>query len=234
MTEKSKSSSEKFTCKFCKKDFSRERTLAVHLCEKKRRHKQQNETGPRIGLSAYNKFYVSTQSGGPKTYEEFADSNYYKAFVKFGWYVSQIRAVDVDRFVEYLLKNNVKLDWWCKDRYYEQFVIDYMYKEAASDAVARTIEELDRWGREGGEDFTRFFEIASTNKIAMLISNGRLSPWFLFNCDQGVAAIGTFDETQLALAFKWIEPDRWSAKFEKYPEDVEWVRSLLDEAGFNE
>ena len=235
MTEKLKSSSEKFACKYCEKEFSRERTLAVHLCEQKRRWTQQGEAGPRIGLSAYNRFYELTAgASSAKSYDTFARSNYYKAFVKFGWYVHNIRAVNLPGFIDYLLKNSIKLDWWTKDRYYEQFVIEHMYRECPQDALARTIEELTRWADETGKEFDRFFFDATSNKIASLIANGRISPWVLFNCDQGKAAIGSFDETQLAMVFKWIDPDRWMSKFEKYPVDVIWARGILDGAGFNE
>ena len=34
---------EKFTCPYCGASFTREKTLAVHMCEKKRRALQENE-----------------------------------------------------------------------------------------------------------------------------------------------------------------------------------------------
>lgn len=146
----------------------------------------------------------------------------------------QVRAVNPMDYVDFLLNNNVKIDWWTKDRYYEKFIIDYMQKEAPTDAVARTIGELIRWAKDNDSSFEQFFTEASPNKIVNLISNGRLSPWFLFNCDQGTDVLASFNEEQLTLAFKWIDPDAWHRKFEKYPEDVQWAREVLDEAGFND
>ena len=234
MTKTLKPSSNKFACKYCKKEFSREKTLAVHMCEQKRRWKSKDDVGCRIGMQAYQRFYKETQGGQTKTFEDFVKSPYYGAFVKFGWYAHQIRAVNPMQLVDYLLDQNVKIDWWNKDRYYEKYIIAHMATEPAEDAITRTINELERWAEENGVDFDQFFKIASPNKIVNLISNGRLSPWFLFNCDQGITAIANFNEEQLEIAFKWINPDSWTARFEKYPEDVEWVRAILDEAGFNE
>ena len=234
MTKQSKQFSNKPTCKFCGKQFSRETTLAVHMCEKKRRYEQRNESGPRIGLSAYQQFYTSTAGGKPKTMEDFMASNYYKAFVKFGWYVHQIRAVDPPQLVDWLLANKVKLDWWTKDRYYEKYMVEFMKKENPESAITRTIKELGRWADENDSEIDQFFTVASNNKIANMIANGRLSPWFLFNCDQGVAILEEFNEDQISLAFKWIDPNFWTSKFEKYAEDVIWIRELLGEAGFNE
>ena len=47
----------KFQCRYCKKSFVRENTLAVHVCEQKKRYQSQNETGVQIGLNAYLLLY---------------------------------------------------------------------------------------------------------------------------------------------------------------------------------
>ena len=235
MTKTSKPSSSKFICKYCEKGFSRENTLVVHMCEPKRRWQAKDDTGPRIGLTAFKRFFDQTQpqTKNEKTHDDFIKSQYYIAFVKFGWFVHQVRAVNPMSYVDFLLKNNVKLDWWTKDRYYEKYIIQHMKNESPGDGVARTIHELDLWATENETTLDKFFTEASTNKIINLISNGRLSPWFLFNCDQGVNMLGNLNEEQLAIAFKWIDPDAWHQKFEKYPEEAVWIRKLLDEEGFN-
>ena len=51
-----------FTCEFCKKEFARETSIAVHMCEPKRRRLARDETGVRMGFQAYIKFYETMQS----------------------------------------------------------------------------------------------------------------------------------------------------------------------------
>jgi len=160
-------------------------------------------------------------------------SPYYTAFVKYGWYVHQIRAVNPTLFTTWLLNENIKLDWWTKDRYYEKYVIEFMKKEAPDDGIARTVKELNRWAKENDTELDQFFKEASANKIANMISNGRLSPWFLFNCDQGVNILSEFNEDQITLAFKWIDPAFWEKKFKNNPDDVKWIKQLLGHSGFN-
>ena len=100
----------KFECQYCKKSFAKETTLIVHVCEQKKRYQSQGETGIQIGLRAYQKFYeISQGSGRPKTFDDFARSPYYRAFARFGQYCVSIRAVNVMRFTEWLLKNNKKI-----------------------------------------------------------------------------------------------------------------------------
>jgi len=236
MTSQSKQSSDKFICKYCNKEFRREKTLFVHLCEPKRRWNNKDDIGTRLGIQAFNRFYKSTQpnSNKEKTMDEFIKSPYYGAFVKFGWYAHQIRAVNPMSFADFLLDNNVKIDWWTKDRFYEKYIITHMSKEDPGDAITRTINELNRWAEENNTSFDQFFKVASTNKVVSLIANGRLSPWFLFNCDQGIFLLSQLSEEQLGIAFKWVDPDTWMKRFEKYPADRDWIQELLKEAGFND
>jgi hypothetical protein len=130
MTKTSAPSSNEFKCKYCNKGFRREKTLIVHVCEPKRRYQAKDDTGPRIGMQAFQRFYNATQSNTNKvkTHADFISSPYYLAFVKFGWFMHQVRAINPMEFVDFLLKNNVKLDWWTKDRYYEKFIVSFMQK----------------------------------------------------------------------------------------------------------
>ena len=85
MTVESQTKSELYKCKYCEREFRKESTLAVHLCEQKRRYQEEKEVGVQIGLQSYLKFYTMTQGSAKlKTYADFATSPYYKAFVKFG------------------------------------------------------------------------------------------------------------------------------------------------------
>ena len=98
-----------FACRYCNKTYSKESTLIAHLCEPKRRHQQQNETGVQFGFKAYLRFYEITQGSAKlKTYDDFVASPYYSAFVKFGRHLVAIKAVNVGSFTDWLLKNNKK------------------------------------------------------------------------------------------------------------------------------
>ena len=62
-----------YTCQYCGKNFTREKTLTVHMCEPKRRHMVQNDRHVRMAFRAYQRFYdKSMNAKKPKTYEEFA------------------------------------------------------------------------------------------------------------------------------------------------------------------
>ena len=96
-----------YQCKFCSKSYVKESTLASHLCEPKRRYQQRNEKGVILAFQAYRKFFKFTQGKENKTYEEFSKGPYYAAFVKFGRHLNSIDAVNPERFIEWVIKN----DW---------------------------------------------------------------------------------------------------------------------------
>ena len=133
---------------------------------------------------AYLRFYeISQGSAKLKTYDDFATSPYYTAFVKFGWHVTGIRCVNVASFVDWLLKNNKKLDHWCKDAIYLEWLSEYTRKEAVQDALERALTEMQEYTDEIKTlaSFKDYFRYGNSNRICHHISNGRISPWIVFN-----------------------------------------------------
>jgi len=49
-----------YTCQYCGKSYRKESTLAAHLCEPKRRAQQENESGVKLGMTAYLTFVLLT------------------------------------------------------------------------------------------------------------------------------------------------------------------------------
>jgi hypothetical protein len=56
-----------------------EKTLVAHMCERKRRALQKDEKRVQAGYMAFNRFWQLTQNAKVlKSYDNFADSSYYK------------------------------------------------------------------------------------------------------------------------------------------------------------
>lgn len=232
MTSKS---NQLFKCKYCNKGYKKESTLVVHQCEKKRRWNQENDIGVRIGLQAWLRFYELTQSStAKKSYSDFVDSQFYKAFVKFGWHAHKIRAVNLAGYIDFLIKEKKKLDWWAKDRFYEEFLYQYIRKEHPNAALERSIDEINRWAEETNGDFSTFFITGNKNKVCQMIGFGRVSPWVLFNCTAGVEFLSTLNSEQVNSIYRWIDPSYWDKKFKDNPSDTKFAKSVLEAAGFND
>jgi hypothetical protein len=227
-------SSPSFKCKYCGKEYRKESTLTAHLCENKRRWQQEKEVGVQFGLQAYLRFFELTQGSAKlKSYADFVDSPYYSAFVKFGRHMIAIRAVNPRAFIEYVIKENKKLDHWTHEKVYLEYLHAYMKKEAVSDALERALTEMQDYADEIKmlASFNDYFRYGNSNRICHHISNGRISPWIVFNCTSGVAFLEALTEEQIAMILPWIDPDYWQRKFTDYVADTEWVKLILKEAG---
>jgi len=222
----------KFECQFCNKSFRKERSLLAHVCESKRRFLQRNDRAVRVGLSAYQRFYETTQNfAKTKTFEEFESSDFYLAFVRFGRYVVSSNVIRPQEFVDWLIKNTVKLDKWCQESYYQMFLTEWLKIEASDEALERSINNMDMWSKETGNGLEDFFLKIQTNKCVNMLTNGRISPWLLYNCDSGMELLSKLTDEQLDLVADIISPVFWKKKFKDYPADAELVRTILHEAG---
>lgn len=230
MTEKLKTS---YKCKYCNKSYSKESTLAAHLCQEKRRWQQESETGVQFGFRAYIQFYETTQgSARLKNYADFVDSPYYRAFVRYGRHLVAIRVINSTSFTTWLLKNNKKIDHWCRDSYYEEWLSEYIKKEAVQDALERGLQTMEEYalGDSGLADFSHYFKYGNHNRICYHVTTGRISPWVIYNCDSGVQFLESINQEHLAIILPWIDPDYWNRKFKDYVADVEWCRHILKQA----
>ena len=226
------SQSEKdYECQFCKRSFTREKTLAAHVCEPKRRHQQKDEKHVQIAYIAYKRFYELTQgSSNFKTYEHFAGSQYYNAFVKFGRHIISINAINTEFFIDYVIRSNTKLDHWCKDAVYEEYLLPYIKTENVRDALERSIITMEKWATENDAQFNHFFKFVSFNKAVALIRNGKISPWIIYNSKTGMEMLEKMTDEQLGLINDFIDPIYWSRRFEAFVSDVEWVKHILSDA----
>ncbi len=208
-----------------------EKTLAVHMCEQKRRHFAKDEKHVVVGYSAFNKFYQITQKlGQNKTYDEFARSPYYNAFVKFGSYVYNINPLYPEKYIEYVIKSGVKLDHWCRDELYEKYVIELIHTEAVETALERSVAHMESWAKENNSTWNHYFRYANTNRTVYDIKDGKVSPWLLLNSKSGKEMLTSFRDDQLSAISSIIDPTVWLKKFKKQTFDLELVRKIVKEA----
>lgn len=224
----------KYECKYCNSKFAKEKTLINHVCEPKRRYQQEKEKGVQFGLMAYHEFYRMTQSTKPRNYDDFVASPYYTSFVKFGRYCVDIRCINFMSFASWLLKNNKKIDRWCSDKLYDEWLFQYLRTESAQDALERSMKEAIDYAEETPElknGYKDYFRYGNANRILHHISSGRISPWLVYNCNSGIDFLSNLTEDQVSMVIRWIDPDHWQAKFKDSPSDTKWVKGILVQAG---
>lgn len=203
------------------------------MCEPKRRHLNKDEPGVRLGFQAYIKFYEMMQGSAKlKTYQDFAESSYYLAFVKFGRYCVGVKAIAPARFMDWLLKNKKKIDRWASDQLYTEYLLWYLPIEALDDALARAMEYSIDWAEKTGNPSQDCVRYGNTNAVCYGITTGRLSPWVIYNSESGQKFLSEANEEQLAIIWPYINADVWHKKFHDYPADQEYAKDILKKAGW--
>ena len=226
------STQNEFLCQYCGKGFKRPKTLINHLCEGKRHWQQEKEMGVQHGLHAYIKFYqIAQPSRKTRSYADFVESPYYLAFVRFGRYCVDVRNINIPHYTEWLLRNNKKIDDWCKDSVYNEWLQHYLKTENPQDALERALKEMQDLASTENIQFNEYFKSGKTNRICQHITSGRMSAWVLYNCNSGVDFLSALTEDKIANVFNFIDPSYWSRKFKDYSDDTKWVKSILKEAG---
>ena len=209
----------------------KESTLMAHMCEPKRRWLQKDEKRVQVGFYAFQRFYkLSAGHKKDKTYEDFVKSSFYNAFVKFGSFVNNVRPLYPDKYIDYVVTSNVKLDHWCREEMYERYAIELIRKEGVETALERSIKTMVEWAKDNNSVYNHYFLYASTNRITWDIKDGKISPWLVLNCSNGKKVLSNFNDEQLSMLNAVLDPSHWALRFKRQPKDVELVNSIVKEA----
>lgn len=224
-----------FECEFCNRKFAKESSLINHSCEKKRRWFTRDDPHARFGFFAWSRFYELNSFNRSKNFKNsqrnFIESQFYLAFVKFGRHICDLNAIDPEKFIDYVIKNNLPLDKWTHDFVYEQYVRELTRQESAEDALERNIMLMNEWSMQNGEPWPEFFRKVNANQAVSWIRSGRISPWLLYNVDSAVDLFERCTPEQLSMIKEYAPPGPWKIRFNKSRESCEFIRNTLRENG---
>ena len=209
----------------------KESTLMAHMCEPKRRWLQKDEKRVQVGFYAFQRFYkLSAGHKKDKTYEDFVKSSFYNAFVKFGSFVNNVRPLYPDKYIDYVVTSNVKLDHWCREEMYEKYAVELIRKEGVETALERSIQTMVDWAKEKEAAYNHYFLYVSTNRMTWDIKDGKISPWLVLNCSNGKQALSKLNDEQLGMLGSVLDPSHWALRFKRQPKDVELAKQIVKSA----
>lgn len=221
----------KESCKYCKKKFTSEKTLLVHVCVKKQRHADKDTIGSRIGFAVFQRFYeLSTSATTKKTFDEFVDSKFYGDFVKFGRYIADLNPISTNDFVDFVIKNGIKMREWYVDKTYYAFLKDFIEKETVERALERTIIEISKWSTENNVPNNQFFIKIGTIEAVHLIRSGRLSPWVIYLASTSETLLNNFNSEQTKIIDGIVNVEYWKKIFMTRQDDVIFAKTILTKA----
>ena len=221
-----------FNCVHCGKAFMKEKTLFAHMCEPKRRAMQKDEKRVQAGFMAFNRFFKLTQGAKKdKSYADFCKSPYYNAFVKFGSFVNNVMPLYPDKFVDFVIKSGIKLDHWCRDELYDNYLFEMLKLEPAESAIQRSIKHMMEWADTNNAEFQHYFLYVNLNRAVNDIRNGYISPWLVLNSRSGRDMVAKFNDEQMEIIAPAFDVPYWLKKFKEQPDDQALAKEVCKETG---
>jgi hypothetical protein len=229
--QKKKLMESEFTCKFCNKSFVKEKTFTVHMCEKKRRFLQKDERRVQSGFMVFKKFYqINQKNSKEKTYEDFINSSYYNAFVKFGSFLSNVNPLYPDNYIDWIVKSGIAVDKWCREENYDKYVIELIKTEPVEIAAERTVKTMVDWAEKNNSVWNHYFNYVNIDKLLYDIRDGKISPWILLTSNNGVNSLKKMTDQQLDVITPIIDPVFWNMRFLQKQNDLEFIKQIVKEA----
>jgi hypothetical protein len=189
-------------------------------------------THVRLAHRTFQIFYeINTNSTKPKTQEDFIRSQYYEGFTKFGRSCILNEYMEPEKFAEWLIREGKKLQDWCKDKIYDEYLLEFVKKEPGMRALERTIKYLAEWSVENECDWQEYFRIVSASRAVHDIRSARVSPWVLHLSESGVELLGRMTNEQVEMVKPLINVEFWVRVFIKNKEETDEVESMCKTAG---
>ncbi len=176
-------------------------------------------------------FYrIGTNAKGEKSFDEFASSQYYTAFVKYAKYCIELRVDDVPEYTRWLLKNQVRIDRWTSDRNFSAWIKTRLKTESADRAIERTILFMHEWAKETKHEWNEYFRLVAPNLAVFHICSGKISPWVMYSSSQAQELLEKLSTEQIQMVTDYIDPYHWQRVMKTHAEDFKWAEGIMEEA----
>lgn len=221
-----------YQCRFCGKAFTRERTLSSHMCEKKRRWMNKDESDSRIAFQVWVDFmkFVSPNTKKEKTVDDFIRSADYIGFVKFANYLIELRPLESEKFINWLFKMSVRLSDWTKPGTYQLYVQEAAKKETSERALERTILTMVEWGSKTNNSWQEFFDKVAPATAMNMVTMGRISPWILYSTEAAQRLLDRMEPGQIDTITKHVDTLWWISKIKQNNKQVLWINTMMAQA----
>lgn len=231
MSKRRSKKTAKFDCAFCGHSYVLETSLAVHMCEVKRRNDDKDNKHAKMAFRVWLRYYELCMNSRNKTWDDFIRSRYYADFYKVGKYINEINAVSIPMFIDFLVKSGTPIKKWTHQAVYETYLGELSKKETPDVAIERCINLMQQWAGSSGEHWSDFFRKVAPAQATLWIKSGRLSPWVIYISGSSADLFSRMSPEQMSMIKTCLDPAFWEIKINRYKDEVGFYKKILDEAG---
>lgn len=165
-------------CQFCKKEFKTEKGFQKHTCLKKERYENFNVLAFRLWLHWNRLCRLRVSKDEEKNKMRFISSKEYNHFEKFTGYLIELNPINAYDYVNWLVKNNIKIYNWYTPDVYHEWVVQYLKSENEISACKRSEMFLDQ----------QCIDInnISENRLFLYLYYGKVSPYYIKKIDKKI------------------------------------------------
>jgi hypothetical protein len=201
-----------------------------------RRHNQKNEIESRFGFIAFSMYYQRFYNKKP-TLDNFIDSKLYNDFIRFGFFMKDINQdlrikIHVDAYVDFLIKENVKIRDWEKKSTFKKFIKFKIIKTDPYESFKNTLEFILDYTDKENYVYTDYFRNITTNEFILHLSLGFVSPWIVFSCTSGVDLFKELNDDELKIISDTLDIQQWKTKISINKDIVAEFKKTLSNVGF--
>lgn len=219
---------EPLVCDFCHREFRGEKRLISHRCLKRERFNQRSNPTTVLALQCYQSFWQQYKRSVSADWDKFESNKMYNDFVSFAAYCQVNNCVNIRDYQFWLIKNNFAIKAWTQDATYEKFLKQWVKNEDPWESIRRSLTTMQKITAERDFELMSFFKLVNNSLICQLITQGRITPWVIYNCDSGKTWLEKINEDQLKLIYGWIDPEIWMHRFHKFLETNDIQRTLKE------
>lgn len=219
-----------YTCSFCGAGFMREGAFLDHVCTQMQRHQKMKTPD---GVSAWMAYSTWIKAQGKKVPPQtgFLSSRFYQSFIKFAEFVRITKTINIEQFVQHMVKLDIPPVIWTHDAIYTEWIRSTTAEKSPLKIVKQSTMFLMSHAEDNGFDIDQLFSHVSSSEVSDWIQTSKISPWFLLGSSKFKNWYATLDADDKNYFSRAFNPSEWIEKVRSNPKTMTTIKAIVAELG---
>lgn len=222
-------------CHYCGKTFTSEAWYGKHSCRNK---KSAEKIGEDNLLKVYDLFNFWFRYNGikrkndGKSLEGFLKSPYLPYFVDLAVMFQNIYIADTHDYILWVSDNQIPAKSWTDESVLTKYKKVQSKRGSAMERAIKSLELMTLYCDQKGIDVSDYFAVIQKAEALRWIESGRLSPWVFLNTSRASDLFDRMNSSDLQRVADMVDIEYWDIRFKQKADDVEDIKELMSDIGF--